>query len=106
MKNLNVNIFVFVGIVFLGLCQSNVMNALADNIDPITGQVEANRSCLQKDATGNCFEWKVLVDGQWMVERACKGPCSVRVERESDGATMIKSKQCDKDEICRARVPF
>ncbi len=80
MKKMNViQKFVLAGIVLMSFGQSSFMFGAGDNVNPLTGQEEANRSCLQKDDNGNCIEWKVLSDGKWMVESACKGPCMLKL---------------------------
>lgn len=81
--------------------------ALADNVDPLTGKSDPNRSCLQKDDSGNCFEWKVLVDGQWIVERSCKGPCTVVLERDyGPDVHRVSRRSCLAGFDCRAQLPY
>lgn len=83
------------------------MYGLADNVDPITGKADSNRSCLQKDAAGNCFEWKVFVGGQWMVERSCKGPCTVVLERDyGPDVHRVSRRSCLAGYDCRAQLPY
>ena len=77
--------------------------------DPITGEMQTGRSCLVKDSSGNCIEWKVLAYDKnrsplFFAERVCKSPadgeCTATVVRGNDVATCKAAKGA----ACSARV--
>ncbi len=108
MKKMNmIQKFVLAGVALMSFGQSSFMFGAGDNVNPLTGQAEANRSCFTKDKAGKCMMWKVLVDGKWMAEKVGAGEsCSITVtlndvhaESTCKGSTGTKC-------VCMTRVPL
>lgn len=108
MKKMNIiQKFVLAGFALMSFGLSDSLFGVADNVNPLTGQTEENRSCFLRNKAGHCSAWKVLVDGKSMVEFVEMGDScglnstmnGVNAEARCKGSAGAKC-------VCLTRIPL